>query len=54
MSPSVHATEDAPAAPGSESDRSGTLVGSSIVAREMGTHTLKGIPDEWKLFAVEA
>lgn len=31
----------------------GTLVGSQIQTRDRGTHTLKGVPDEWRLFAVD-
>jgi len=30
------------------------LVGSGIVVSEHGTHVLKGVPDEWRLFAVGA
>jgi len=29
------------------------LVGSSVPLSEEGTHVLKGVPDQWKLFAVE-
>ena len=29
------------------------LVGSGIRVAEHGTHVLKGVPDEWRLFAVE-
>jgi class 3 adenylate cyclase len=29
------------------------LVGSGIAVHEQGTHTLKGVPDRWRLFAVE-
>jgi class 3 adenylate cyclase/pimeloyl-ACP methyl ester carboxylesterase len=43
------------AAPGqvlvSESVR-GLLVGSGITLAEQGTHVLRGVPDEWRLFAV--
>jgi class 3 adenylate cyclase len=43
------------AAPGqvlvSESVR-GLLVGSGITLAEQGTHILKGVPEEWRLFAV--
>jgi hypothetical protein len=28
------------------------LVGSDIAASEPGTHVLKGVSDEWRLFAV--
>jgi class 3 adenylate cyclase len=28
------------------------LTGSDILFRDRGTHDLKGIPDEWRLFAV--
>ncbi len=31
----------------------GHLVGSGIATSEHGTHVLKGVPDEWRLFAVE-
>ena len=31
----------------------GLLVGSGITLTEEGTHVLKGVPDEWRLFAVE-
>jgi class 3 adenylate cyclase len=31
----------------------GQLVGSGIATSEQGTHVLKGVPDEWRLFAVE-
>jgi class 3 adenylate cyclase len=31
----------------------GTLVGSEIRMRDRGIHSLKGVPDVWKLFAVE-
>ena len=31
----------------------GQLVGSGIATSEQGTHPLKGVPDEWRLFAVE-
>jgi class 3 adenylate cyclase len=30
----------------------GLLVGSGIAMSEHGTHVLKGVPDEWTLFAV--
>jgi class 3 adenylate cyclase len=29
------------------------VVGSGLVFREHGTHVLKGVPDEWQVFAVE-
>jgi class 3 adenylate cyclase len=29
------------------------VAGSGIAFSERGTHTLKGIPDEWRLFAVQ-
>jgi len=29
------------------------LVGSGITLSERGIHILKGVPDEWRLFAVE-
>lgn len=29
------------------------LVGSGIMTEERGTHVLKGVPDEWRLFAVD-
>jgi class 3 adenylate cyclase len=32
----------------------GQLVGSTIATSERGTHVLKGVPDEWRLFAVES
>jgi class 3 adenylate cyclase len=32
----------------------GQLVGSGIDTSERGTHVLKGVPDEWKLFAVRS
>jgi hypothetical protein len=28
------------------------IVGSGLVASEKGTFVLKGVPDEWRLFAV--
>jgi class 3 adenylate cyclase len=28
------------------------VVGSGLQFEDRGTHTLKGIPDEWRLFAV--
>ena len=31
----------------------GHLFGSGIALSEQGTHVLKGVPDEWRLFAVE-
>jgi len=31
----------------------GLIVGSGIPLSERGTHVLKGVPDEWRLFAVE-
>jgi class 3 adenylate cyclase len=31
----------------------GQLVGSAIATSEHGTHVLKGVPDEWRLFVVE-
>ena len=31
----------------------GQLVGSGIATSEKGTHILKGVPDEWQLFAIE-
>jgi class 3 adenylate cyclase len=31
----------------------GQLVGTGIATSERGTHVLKGVPDEWRLFAVE-
>jgi class 3 adenylate cyclase len=30
----------------------GQLVGSGLAAIEAGTHVLKGVPDEWRLFDV--
>ena len=30
----------------------GQLVGSGILASERGIHILKGVPDDWRLFAV--
>ena len=30
------------------------LVGSDVAVAEHGTHVLKGVPDEWRLFAVES
>jgi class 3 adenylate cyclase len=30
----------------------GHLVGSGIVLSEQGTHALKGVPDEWRVYAV--
>jgi class 3 adenylate cyclase len=30
------------------------IVGSGIAVSEQGTHVLKGVPDTWKLFGVEA
>ena len=30
------------------------VVGSGLVFRDHGTHVLKGVPDEWQVFAVEA
>jgi class 3 adenylate cyclase len=30
------------------------VAGSGIVFTDRGTHRLKGLPDEWQLFAVEA
>ncbi len=30
----------------------GQVVGTGIATSERGTHVLKGVPDEWKLFAV--
>jgi class 3 adenylate cyclase len=32
----------------------GQVVGSGIAASEQGTHVLKGVPETWKLFAVES
>jgi hypothetical protein len=32
----------------------GLLVGSDIATSEQGTHVLKGVPGEWRLFAVES
>ncbi|HEX3795830.1 MAG TPA: adenylate/guanylate cyclase domain-containing protein [Acidimicrobiales bacterium] len=32
----------------------GHLVGSGIATPERGTHVLKGVPDEWRLFAIES
>jgi class 3 adenylate cyclase len=32
----------------------GHLFGSGIVLSEHGTHALKGVPDEWRLFSVES
>jgi len=29
------------------------LVGSGIAVSEQGSHVLKGVPDEWRLFAIE-
>lgn len=31
----------------------GLLIGSGITLWEHGTHVLKGVPDEWRLFTVE-
>ena len=31
----------------------GQLVGTGIATSEQGTHVLKGVPDEWRLFVVE-
>jgi class 3 adenylate cyclase/pimeloyl-ACP methyl ester carboxylesterase len=31
----------------------GLIAGSGILLSERGTHVLKGVPDEWRLFAVE-
>jgi class 3 adenylate cyclase len=31
----------------------GLLVGSGIALSEHGTHVLKGVPETWRLFAVE-
>jgi len=31
----------------------GLIVGSGIALSEQGTHALKGVPDEWRLFAVD-
>jgi hypothetical protein len=28
------------------------VVGSGLVFEERGTHRLKGVPDEWQVFAV--
>jgi hypothetical protein len=30
------------------------LVGTEITTSEEGTHVLKGVPDEWRMFAVGA
>ena len=30
------------------------VAGSGIRFEDRGTHALKGVPDEWRLFAVEA
>jgi hypothetical protein len=30
------------------------VAGSGIVFTDRGTHALKGVPDEWRLFAVES
>ena len=30
------------------------LVGSGITTSEQGTYVLKGVPDEWRLYAIEA
>jgi class 3 adenylate cyclase len=30
------------------------VAGSGIVFADRGTHTLKGVPEEWRLFAVES
>jgi class 3 adenylate cyclase len=30
------------------------IVGTGITVSEGGTHLLKGVPDEWRLFAVES
>lgn len=30
----------------------GQLVGSGIAASEQGMHILKGVPDEWRLYAI--
>jgi class 3 adenylate cyclase len=32
----------------------GQIVGSGIAMTEQGTHVLKGVPDTWKLFAVDS
>jgi pimeloyl-ACP methyl ester carboxylesterase len=32
----------------------GIVAGSGIVFADRGTHTLKGVPDEWRLFSVES
>ena len=32
----------------------GQLVGSGIELIEKGTHVLKGVPDRWRLFALDA
>lgn len=32
----------------------GLLVGSGITLTEEGTHVLKGVPDEWELFAIQS
>ena len=34
------------------SGRKGLLVGSGIGASEQGIHVIKGVPDQWSLFAV--
>ena len=31
----------------------GQLIGSDIATSDQGTHVLKGVPERWKLFAVE-
>jgi class 3 adenylate cyclase len=31
----------------------GHLVGSGIALSEQGTHVLKGVPDRWRLYAIE-
>ena len=31
----------------------GHLVGSGIAVSEQGIHVLKGVPDEWRLYAIE-
>ncbi len=32
----------------------GLIVGSGIAMSEQGTHVLKGVPETWRLFAVES
>jgi class 3 adenylate cyclase len=30
----------------------GLIVGSGVVASDKGKHALKGVPDEWRLYAI--